>query len=223
MNTPITVLKRNYSIMNPNDETHILNGRCPNYALTWDVKSQAEYWEQDHDYYIGNNTQMERESTKEIRALLSFRLNNKITSKYILFCDLEGVFINHISFSTHSPGQNKYDLAWTQHGKEFWERLKKYNPIILTSSPERVFQTCSKQKKEWCERELGQHVQVITCPLRQKNRYCIYSSILIDDSIHNSSHWNAKGGKFILYDENHQQDIIEQVDHFMNSDDVFSP
>lgn len=207
MNTDINIHKtmRNYSITNEDDKIHLNNNRCPTYALTWNAESHSKYWEQGHDYFIGTGENI-TDNTKEIREILSVRLKQHIQTNYILFCDFEGVLV-----------QIEDIQQWMPKGKEIWSKIQKYHPIILSSSPERHLQKLSQQKKEWCKRELGEHVQIITCPLREKSKYCLYSSILIDDRINNSYSWNDKGGKFIIYDENYQEDIIHTIDTMMET------
>lgn len=99
-------------------------------------------------------------------------------------------------------------------GKELWSRIEQYNPIILTGVPPHSA-TDVEQKIKWCQRELGPNVQVITCATKDKPNYCTYGSILIDDRTDNLNAWNKKGGKFILYDEEHLDAIVERIDRHM--------
>jgi len=46
-------LVRTYTLMCPNDEFNILNGKCPNYALNWGVKRNLDYWVEGHDFISG--------------------------------------------------------------------------------------------------------------------------------------------------------------------------
>lgn len=216
-------LKRNYSIMNENDEIHLMNGRCPNYALTWDLESQLHYWEKDHDYFMGNRENI-TDKTSELREILSHRLQQQTSTKYIVYCELDGILMNKNIAAANNNNNNKNHttISWMPNGKEFWSKLKKWNPIIITSAPERNMQSITHQTREWCKRELGEDVQVIICPLRKKANYCLYSSILIDARISNSHSWTYKGGKFILYGEECRDDIIDQVETIMASD-LLSP
>ena len=108
-------------------------------------------------------------------------------------------------------------LPWMPKGRELWSRIEKYNPIILTGVPPGS-STAKEQKIRWCQRELGPNVQVITCATKDKPKYCINSSILIDDRTDNLNAWNSKGGKFVLYDEDHLDSIIERIDRHMGAD-----
>ena len=102
-------------------------------------------------------------------------------------------------------------------GKELWSRIEQYNPIILTGVPPHSA-TVVEQKIKWCQRELGPNVQVITCATKDKPNYCTYGFILIDDRTDNWNAWNKKGGKFILYDEEHLDAIVEWIDRHMGVD-----
>jgi hypothetical protein len=46
-------LLRTYTIISPNDEYNILNGKCPNYALNWGIKRNLDYWVEGHDFISG--------------------------------------------------------------------------------------------------------------------------------------------------------------------------
>jgi hypothetical protein len=68
------MLKRSYTISCEEDLNHIKNNRCPDYALVWDPKFNKQYWEEDHDYFIGNNNFTEKTDTKYnkiVRKVLS--------------------------------------------------------------------------------------------------------------------------------------------------------
>ena len=105
-------------------------------------------------------------------------------------------------------------LPWMPKGRELWTQIEKYNPIILTGVP-RGNSTAIEQKIKWCQRELGPNIQVITCATKDKPNYCLTDSILIDDRTDNLNAWNDKGGKFILYDEEHLGSIVERITQHM--------
>ena len=108
-------------------------------------------------------------------------------------------------------------LPWMPKGRELWERIKEYNPIILTGVPEGNI-SCAEQKINWCKRELGPDIKVITCLTVDKPNYCLPKSILIDDRSNNLKAWKNKGGKFILYDEEKFYSILERIDRHMETD-----
>ena len=53
MNLEKPKLLRTYTIISPNDEYNILNGKCPNYALNWGIKRNIDYWVEGHDFISG--------------------------------------------------------------------------------------------------------------------------------------------------------------------------
>jgi 5'(3')-deoxyribonucleotidase len=221
---------------NINDEEHISNGRCPNYALSWENKDNNIHWPNSHDYYLGNGMNI-TDGTRELREILSERLLNGIDTKNLLFCYLEGVLadfekgveekfnkkIDDIKPSTLWSLINKSPtffekLPWTPKGKELWDKIKEYQPIILTGPTTRC-PTSTEQKIKWCQRELCPDVKVITCITKDKIKYCFGRSILIDDRLIILEEWKDKGGKCILYDEDkfmqiytHLEDIDENIE-----------
>ena len=234
MTTLIPKLYRSYAITESTDEEHILNGRCPSYALSWLILEHRCHWPVNHDYFMGNGSEI-NDGTKEVRKILSHRLLNGTMSKYYIFCDLDGVLVDFEQGVRNKFNKNVAELnqglmwgvinksktffeslPWMPKGRELWSKIKQYNPIILTGVP-RGSSTCSEQKIRWCQRELGPNVQVITCATKDKPKYCIDNSILIDDRFENLNGWTNKGGKSILYVEEHLDDIIERIDNHMVS------
>lgn len=226
---------RSYSIGNEEDEIHTINGRCPNYALTWGQFYNEKYWPQGHDYFMGNRTNI-NDGSLVLREILSEKLLSGKLTKHIVFCDLDGVLADFEqgiknkfkkNIDEIKPGLmwgviNKSStffetLPWMPKGKELWEQIKQYHPIILTGVPPGS-STATEQKIRWCQRELGPDIQVITCATKDKPKYCLPYSILIDDRSDNLKAWNDKGGKFVLYDEEYLDTIIERITQHMESD-----
>lgn len=226
---------RSYSITQSSYEYHLKNGRCPNYALTWGVSENRRHWPANHDYFMGNGSEID-DDTKELSEILSERLLNGKSTKHIIFCDLDGVLADFEQGVRNKFNKNVDEikptlmwcvinksktffetLPWMEKGRELWSRIEQYNPIILTGVPPHSA-TAVEQKIKWCQRELGPNVQVITCATKDKPNYCTYGSILIDDRTDNLNDWNKKGGKFILYDEEHLDAIVERIDRHMGVD-----
>lgn len=96
------------------------------------------------------------------------------------------------------------NLPWMPDGRSLWEFVKPLDPIILTGLPRGKW--AEPQKREWCRRELGEDVQVITCMAREKTekaKEAIYPGermLLIDDRESNGERWEAEGGTFILHE-----------------------
>lgn len=234
-------INRSYSITSLKDETHVSNGRCPNYALTWCTKQNNQHWSVGHDYFMGNGENI-NDGTKELREILSKRLlDGNLDMKHVVFCDLDGVLADFnqgvINKFGKCPDQlhpgimwgviNKSEdffetLPWMPKGKEFWSHIQQYNPIILTGIP-RGSKTAVEQKKRWCERELGPNVPVIACYTKDKSNYCLHNSILIDDRTDNLNAWKEKGGKFLLYSEYDLNNIVERIDRHMDTNYIVTP
>lgn len=226
---------RSYSIADEEDYEHIKNGRCPSYALVWKTDYNIIHWPPGHNYFIGNGENI-NDGTKELREVLSQRMANGTLSNHLVFCDLDGVLAdfeqgvrNKFKKNIHEvkPGLmwgviNKSSsffetLPWMPKGKELWSQISKYNPIILTGVPPKSISGV-EQKIRWCQRELGPDIQVITCATKDKPNYCIAHSILIDDRIDNLNAWNKKGGKFVLYNEDNLDSIVERIGRHMETD-----
>ena len=227
-----TRYKRSYSITSDSDESHVVNGRCPNYALSWSSRENCLHWKETHDYFIGNDENID-DGTREIRLILSDRLRKGISTKYLLFCDLDGVLADfnegvmnkfNKSISDINPSVlwsviNKSDsffetLPWMPNGKELWSQIRHYSPIILTGVP-RGNRTAADQKIRWCQRELGEDIKVITCLSIDKPKYCLPGSILLDDRKTNMNLWKDKCGKFILYSEEKLDEIVSKIHRHM--------
>lgn len=230
-----TTSYRNYSLSNESDYKHTINGRCPNYALNWPHFDNNKHWPPGHNYFIGNNIFQDDEDValRNLREILSKKLLTETLTEPIIFCDLDGVLANfeegvHNKFGKHideiKPALlwgviNKSNtffetLPWMPKGKQLWDAIKNYHPIILTGVPGGR-ENLKEQKIRWCLRELGPDVPVITCLTKDKPKYCLSNSILIDDRTDNLKAWNDSNGKFILYDEEHLEPILERIHRHM--------
>lgn len=150
------------------------------------------------------------------------------TEKYILFLDLDGVLVNfkqgvldlfgkppeklspRYMWPRLAKTPNFYDtLGWMPDGRELWQFCLPHQPVILTGMP--VGKWAEPQKRSWCARELGDHVEVITCLSRQKpERATSYDRnrmpILVDDRENLRAPFEDLGGLFI-----HHQSAAESV------------
>ena len=164
----------------------------------------------------------------ELRQILSEKLARGTLPSKIIFCDLDGVLADFeqgvVNRFKKRPDQLKpavmwgvinksssffETLPWMPKGRELWEQIKQYDPIILTGIPRS--QSATEQKRKWCARELGPDIHVITCSTKDKPDFCITNAFLIDDRTDNLNAWNSKGGKFLLYDEDSQEKIVERI------------
>ena len=228
---------RSYTLTCQRDYHHTTNGRCPDYALNWIQIDNNKHWPNGHDYFMGNGIfdKDEEPHLLILREILSEKMARGTLQSKLLFCDLDGVLANFeqgvINKFKKTPDQLKpgimwgcinksntfFDtLPWMPNGRQLWEQIKQYDPIILTGIPNGP--SAAEQKRRWCARELGDHIHVITCATKDKPKYCLSNSILIDDRTDNLNAWNEKGGRFILYDEEFVDDIIERTHKYMTSD-----
>lgn len=225
---------RQYSIANTNDSENVMNERCPEYALNWDHSNNQHHWTRGHDYFLGNGKNIT--DNLELRQILSEKLARGSLPNKIIFCDLDGVLADFeqgvincfnkrpdelnssLMWGTINKSKSFFEnLPWMPKGKELWESIKIYDPIILTGVPRS--KNAEEQKRKWCARELGADVHVITCSTKDKPKYCISNSVLIDDRSDNLNEWNSKGGKFVLYDEELLYKIIERINRHMENND----
>jgi hypothetical protein len=157
------------------------------------------------------------------------------TTERLLFCDLDGVLANfekgvkdrtgkfpnelnkqemwRIIKSSSRPFFN--DLEWMPEGHLLWEKIKKYQPIILTGCPMPNGEWAEEQKYQWCARELGPDTLVLTCATKDKPKYCLSGSVLIDDMTIIRDEWIANGGKYITYCEGDLDTTLKLVDRYM--------
>lgn len=87
-------------------------------------------------------------------------------------------------------------LNWMSDGKQLWDYIKKYNPILL-SAPSRE-ESSKLGKRVWVKRELP-GTKLILKYAPQKQEYASPTSILIDDRQKNIDQWEAAGGIGILH------------------------
>ena len=110
-------------------------------------------------------------------------------------------------------GKNKsfwLDLEWMPDGPALWNYIKVYHPMILTGVS--MDKNCAQYKNTWVDRELGDHVDVITCFAREKLKWAGTDTLLIDDKERNCQQWASKGGSFILHTDT--PSTIEQLKFF---------
>jgi phosphoglycolate phosphatase-like HAD superfamily hydrolase len=174
-------------------------------------------------------------------------------SKFRIFCDLDGVLVDFDRGFLELPGNpeqlttKEYEekhgrnsiwtiieqggedywinLKWTKDGRELWDYLKRYDPIIL-SSPS-LSQTSITGKTKWVAQNLNIDQEPITQPedLQPDSRLVLYTDkykfaktendILIDDTEKKLTDWTEAGGTGILH--NDATDTIRVVEELMTS------
>jgi len=85
-------------------------------------------------------------------------------------------------------------MPWTKDGKDLWNFLKLYHPVLL-SSPGK-FRDAEPGKQTWVNRELPGVTLICDA---EKYRYAERGSILIDDMKDNIEAWEEAGGTGILH------------------------
>ena len=87
-------------------------------------------------------------------------------------------------------------MPWMSDGKKYWDYIKQYNPILL-SSPSRS-QTSRLGKRLWVRNNLP-GTKLILAQAKDKQNYAQKNRILIDDRPSNIDQWRASGGIGILH------------------------
>lgn len=147
--------------------------------------------------------------------------------QYRIFCDLDGVLVNFIKTAVEITGINpenadKKDTYrfWariqkhTTEGLPFfekmepmpdahtlWDYIKPHDPIILSSTGERIA-NAAQEKKQWVQRHLGGEAAadaIFTPSAKAKAQYAAPNHILIDDRTKAINPWIEAGGIGILH------------------------
>ena len=148
---------------------------------------------------------------------------DRAATDILLFVDLDGVLADFDRgvqaltgrFPSEQPpgvmwpilarsGHFYAELEWMPDGKELWASVKPFAPLVLTGLPRGRW--AEPQKREWCRRELGPDVEVITCLSREKAIRARertpegITPVLIDDRGSLREAWEAMGGVFIHHE-----------------------
>jgi hypothetical protein len=144
-----------------------------------------------------------------------------ISSKYTIFCDMDGVICNFDKqFESISGGisckdfEQKYgieafwklitekgsyfwaSIEWMPDGKELWDYIKKHNPFLLTAPSRDVSSKIGKE--EWVNKQIPS-TKLIFASRQDKKKYADPTHILIDDRKDNVQSWVNAGGIGIVY------------------------
>jgi hypothetical protein len=140
-------------------------------------------------------------------------------TQYTIYCDMDSVLVDFdrgyqelTGMTTQQADANGVEafwepltkagakfwitLNWMSDGKQLWDYIKKYNPILL-SAPSRE-ESSKLGKRVWVKRELP-GTKLILRYAPQKQEYASSTSILIDDREKNIDQWEAAGGIGILH------------------------
>jgi len=141
-------------------------------------------------------------------------------SKYIIFCDMDGVICDFDKrfeqFGGMSPrayeikyGVDKFwelidkagykfwsEIPWMPEGKQLWSYISKYKPSLL-SAPSK--QASSRYgKRLWVSENIPGTILHLANREKKQN-YAGKNKILIDDRIDTIEEWNRRGGIGILF------------------------
>ena len=142
-------------------------------------------------------------------------------SQYKIYCDMDGVLCDFNKrfeqFSGMSPKEyeSKYGtkkfwelindkvgasfwekMPWMPEGKQLWDYIKQYNPILL-SAPSSHYSS-RYGKKLWVKENLS-GTKLILAQRANKQDYSGKNRILIDDMSKTIDEWNSKRGIGILF------------------------
>ena len=195
---------------------------CDNCGWSWNIEDGGKdvylCHKCGHD-----NTPLQEKKSKDPFGLNAYamelaRLREEET-QYTIYCDMDGVLVDFDRGYQELTGMTTQQadaiggdtfwepliqagakwwitLNWMPDGKQLWNYIKKYTPILL-SAPSKQ-ESSRLGKRVWVKRELPD-VKLILRPASQKQQYASPTSILIDDREKNIDQWEAAGGIGILH------------------------
>ena len=134
-----------------------------------------------------------------------------------IYCDMDGVLADFVSFTTNSLGRAFTDNHWhalpddmfyqlppMQDAKHLWNFIGKYNPNILTAIPRKsrgpVAERAANDKKLWMKKHFGvSENRIYAVSRKNKANFAIDGrdkrpNLLIDDHLTNVLDFRQKGG-----------------------------
>ena len=195
---------------------------CDNCGWSWNIENGGKdvylCHKCGHD-----NTPLQEKKSKDPFGLNAYamelaRLREEET-QYTIYCDMDSVLVDFDRGYQELTGMTTQQadaiggdtfweplikagakwwitLNWMSDGKQLWDYIKKYNPILL-SAPSRE-ESSKLGKRVWVKRELP-GTKLILRYAPQKQEYASPTSILIDDREKNIDQWEAAGGIGILH------------------------
>jgi FMN phosphatase YigB (HAD superfamily) len=187
----------------------------------------------------------------------SFILNEGKQQDYRIFCDLDGVLVDfdrgfmELPDNTEKLTPKEYErkngkdsiwpmidklgedfwtnLSWMKDGRELWDYLKRFDPIILSAPSQNP--ECITGKTNWVQSNLGIDQSPVRDPkdFTEETRFILANHkhdyvepakrllsrepVLIDDFIKKLEKWSAAGGIGILH--NDATDTIRVVEELV--------
>jgi hypothetical protein len=216
--------KKLIKIISKSINEEVVGGRivCDNCGWSWNIEDGGDDLYTCHK--CGHdNTPLQEKKSKDPFGLNAYamelaRLREEET-EYTIYCDMDSVLVDFdlgyqelTGMNTQQADANGVEafwepltkagakfwitLQWMPDGKQLWDYIKKYNPILL-SAPSRE-ESSKLGKRVWVKRELP-GVKLILKYASQKQEYASPTSILIDDRQKNIDQWEAAGGIGIFH------------------------
>jgi 5'(3')-deoxyribonucleotidase len=92
------------------------------------------------------------------------------------------------------------DLPLKDDARHLWAKVDHLDPTILTALPRENGDRVDYQKRQWVLKNFKiSGDRVITCPTKDKPKFCSPGDILIDDRAVNIDAWKDKGGIYIIH------------------------
>lgn len=98
------------------------------------------------------------------------------------------------------------EMEWMPEGKNLWDYIKLYKPILLSAPSSHHSSRIGKQK--WVEKNLP-GVKLILASRVNKQNYAGYNKILIDDNKTTINEWKSNSGIGILFKSTPQ--VIDEL------------
>lgn len=131
-----------------------------------------------------------QENISRIREMMGVDSSSQNRQLYV---DMGGVL-----FSKGSDDEKGANSSPSFIGKELWNNIKQYKPIILTSTGSKNSDIKKQNKLDLIRNTLGGVEVIVVVNGSDKARYA-KNNILIDDSENNIVNWKNAGGIGILH------------------------
>lgn len=107
------------------------------------------------------------------------------------------------------------NLDWTNQGKQLWQAVSKYSPIILSSPGTSMRQPIEAGKSRWLKKHLNPQPSGVIFET-EKEKYADKTKILIDDRDKVLNPWMAAGGIGIKFIDGQLDNVLAQLNSYMN-------